>query len=90
MIGASSLQDFNNYFQLFKNTMGGFRELTDSEKLNRQPERVRIKTVEQTGTLAEAFSRYNVKEQRMNELAILNGMNLNDRIERGTLIKVIE
>lgn len=90
MIGASSVADFNGYAQLFQNSMQGFRELTDQEKINRQPERVRIKTVQQTATLGNALSRLGVDQKRMEELAILNGMTLNDRVEQGMLIKVVE
>ena len=90
MIGASSLANFNGYSQLFQNTMRGFRVLDDPEKINRQPERVKIKTVQQNGTLSQAFGNFGVEEKKMEELATLNGMTLNDRVEKGTLIKVIE
>lgn len=89
MIGASSLSDFNSYFQLFKNTMGGFRQLTDPDKLNRQPKRIKVETVQQSGTLAQALSGFRVNEKEMEQMAVLNGMMLNDRVERGTLIKVV-
>jgi predicted Zn-dependent protease len=90
MIGASTLADFNNYFQLFKNTMGGFRELTDQEKINRKPQRIKIKTVDQNGTLGQALTRLNVPQKQMNELSILNGMTLDEPVQRGMLIKVLE
>lgn len=90
MIGASSLADFNSYFQLFQNTMGGFRVLDDPDKLNRQPKRVRVKTVQQNGTLGQALKGFGVNDKQMNELAIVNGMTVNERVERGMLIKVIE
>jgi predicted Zn-dependent protease len=64
--------------------------VTDQSIINRQPERVRVKPVRQTGTLTEAFRSLNVQQNRMEELAILNGMLLTDRVEQGTLIKVIE
>ena len=90
LIGATSAADFNAYAQLFQSTMGTFRELTDPSKLNKQPQRVRVKTVPQNGTLAQALGSLKADQQRMEELAILNGMNLNDQVERGMLIKVIE
>jgi predicted Zn-dependent protease len=89
-IGASTQADFNAYMQLFQSTMGTFRELTDPSRINKQPERVRVKTVPQNSTLAQALSSLRVSQNRMEELAILNGMNLNDPVERGMLIKVIE
>jgi predicted Zn-dependent protease len=90
LMGLSTQADFNNYMQLFQSTMGTFSTLNDPSKLNKQPERVRVKTISQTGTLAQAFSRFNVKQDRMEELAVLNGMNLNDQVSGGMLIKVIE
>lgn len=89
MIGASSLADFNGYFQIFQNTMGGFSVLNDPDKLNRQPRRVRIKTVQQAGTLAQALGNQG-DQKKMDELATLNGMALSEPVEKGMLIKVIE
>lgn len=90
LIGASTQADFSAYMQLFQSTMGTFRELTDRSKLSKQPERVRVKTVGQNGTLAKALGSLRVAQNRMEEIAILNGMMLNDPVERGMLIKVIE
>lgn len=90
IIGASSQQDFNNYMQTFQSSIGTFRELSDPDKLNKQPERVRIKSVPQNGTLGDAFSRLQVKRDRIEEMAILNGMLLTDPVEKGMLIKVVE
>lgn len=90
LMGMSSPNDFNTYFPLFTATMQNFSALTDPDKLNRQPERVRVKTVQQTATLAQIFRTYNVSDTRMEEMAILNGMQLTDQIQRGTLIKVVE
>ncbi len=90
MLGASSQNDFNTFVPLFQNTMGGFSVLNDQEKINRQAKRVRIKTVQSSTTLDQALGGFGVSGKQLSELAILNGMNLTDRVERGTLIKVIE
>lgn len=90
MIGASAKSTFNTHFQLFQNSMTSFAELTDSEKLSREPERIRIKTVERSSTLAQALGSFNMPEKRFEELAVLNGMTLDERIQGGTLIKVVE
>jgi predicted Zn-dependent protease len=70
--------------------MQSFKELTDASKLNRKPDRVRIKTVKTSGTLQQAFLSFNVPQKRLEELAIVNGMKLTDRVTQGMLIKVIE
>lgn len=89
IMGITTANDFNNYFNTFSNTMTNFKQLTDQAKINKQPERVRIKTVGQSTSLAQALQSLNMPSNRMEELAVLNGMQLNDRVEKGTLIKVI-
>ena len=86
-MGITSAQLFNNYAQLFSNTMQSFRELTDAAKLNKKSEHVRIKTVPQATTMAQALQSFKVDSKRMEELAILNGMSLQDRVEKGMMIK---
>lgn len=90
IIGVSSANDFNAYAPLFTNTMQSFRALTDQAKLNKKPDRVRIKTVSQNSTLDQALRRFNVQTNKLEEHAILNGMKLTDALTQGTLIKVIE
>jgi predicted Zn-dependent protease len=90
LLGASSPADFNNYSTTFTQTMRNFKQLTDTQKINKLPERVRIKTVRQTGTLRQALANYKVHEKRMEETSILNGMNLTDQVAQGSLIKVVE
>ena len=90
MLGASSKNNFNNYFQAFNSSMSGFRALTDPAKLNKQPERIDIKTVSNNGTLEAALRNHGVPEKRMQELATLNGMALKDKVDKGMLIKIIK
>jgi len=90
IIGVSSLNDFNVYAQYFSNTMQSFRQLNDPSKINKKPERVRVKTVRQDATFEQAMRNYNVPDRRIEEFAILNGMRRTDRVSAGSLIKVIE
>ena len=90
LLGATSVNDFRTFSPTFQNSIGSFSVLTDPSKLNRQPERIRVKEVPQSGTLAEAFRALNVDQKRMEELATLNGLRLTDRVERGRLIKTIQ
>jgi predicted Zn-dependent protease len=89
LIGVSTLADFNNYANAFSNTMQNFKQLTDPSKLNKKPERVRIKTINQATTLEQALRGYRVDQKRFEEMAILNGMKLKDKLASGTLIKII-
>ncbi|WP_207422658.1 M48 family metalloprotease [Desertivirga brevis] len=89
LIGVTSAADFNNRVNLFTSTMQSFSKLTDPAKLNKKPERVHVKTLSQATTFEQALKTYNVPAKRYQELAILNGMELKDRLEKGTLIKVV-
>lgn len=90
MIGVSAASTFNTYAPTFTSSMDRFAPLTDQEKINRQPEKVRIKTVQQNNALAEVLKSYKIPEKRREEIAVLNGMQLTDRLTKGMLIKVIE
>lgn len=86
--GVSSDTDFNAYASTFASTMRNFNRLTDAAKLNVQPIRIRVKKVQQNGTLADAFRYFGVPQNQMNELALLNNLELNDRVQSGKLIKI--
>lgn len=87
--GVAGLADFPQYERFFSNTMNGFRTLTDYNKINVTPNRIRIKTVYTDGTFLQALRAFNMPEKKHKELAIINGMELTDRVTRGMLIKTI-
>jgi predicted Zn-dependent protease len=89
ILGASSVNDFNNYSQYFLQSMNNFKELKDASKLNKQPDRIRIKTVKQSGTLKQALSSYNMAANKQEEISLLNGIQLTDRVLAGSLIKIL-
>ena len=90
MIGVTLLPLFDNYASIFKSSMESFRTLTDQGKINKKPERIRIKTVQQDGTLAQALKHYGTSDKRMEEVSILNGMSATDKVDKGMLIKIID
>lgn len=90
IIGASTPADFDGYVRVFQGSMGSFGELRDQSKINRKPERIRVVEVARNGSLAQTLKRFNIPETRMNELATLNGMTLEDQVAKGRLIKLIE
>lgn len=87
--GVSTIKEFAQYQAFFTNTMENFKPLTDPSKINVQPEVISIKTVNRNMTLANALQSYNMKNDRMNELAILNGMELTDQVKAGSKIKIV-
>jgi predicted Zn-dependent protease len=90
ILGVSATSTFNNYQGFFTSTMQSFRQLTDAAKINKQPQRVRIKTVAANATLEQALRGFKVPENRIEELSIVNGMQRNAAVTKGMLIKVIE
>lgn len=88
MIGLSMAADFNQYQPFFQNSIQSFRELTDQAKINKKAERIRIRTVNNATTLAQALRNSGMPDRRMEELAILNGMRLTDNVPAGTMIKI--
>jgi predicted Zn-dependent protease len=89
MIGISTLEQFNSYALVFSASMENFRTLTDPEKINVQPERISIQEVQENTTLAKFLQSFNIPEERFEELAILNGMELNEPVKQGMLIKTL-
>ncbi|WP_232830166.1 M48 family metalloprotease [Lewinella sp. IMCC34191] len=87
MSGLSMAQDFNKYARAMEGSIRSFSELTDQSKLNRKPERIKIVEVASAGTLQQALTRAGVPQARLEEFAILNGLNLANQLPAGYLIK---
>ncbi|QDA61337.1 M48 family metalloprotease [Hymenobacter jejuensis] len=89
LVGLTAPSTFETYAPQFQRTAQGFQRLTAADKLNRQPERVRIKTAKTSTTLASALAANGVPSKRYEELAILNGMKTTDKLTAGQLYKVV-
>lgn len=90
LLGLSSQQEFSRYERDFDATIGSFNRLTDPNKLNRQAERIRIATVSGNKTLQSALQSEGIPGNRIQEFSILNGMQPNQTVQSGTLIKVLK
>lgn len=89
-LGVTQSSAFDNYLQTFRGTMNNFRRLNDPDKLNRKADRIRIATVRSTGPLSRILKENGAADEDIEELAILNGMDLNETVQSGSLIKLIE
>jgi predicted Zn-dependent protease len=89
ILGISALENSPTYLPVFQRTMQAFQELKDAEKLNRKPDVVRIKAVPRRMPLQAALEHFSMPKDRLEELAILNGMGLEDTLEKDWLIKVV-
>jgi len=87
--GFALAQDFNAYVGSFDKVMYGFKELKDVAKINVQPERIDIVPASKSGTLGQVLNAHGVPTSRHRELSILNGMEVTEQVQQGTLIKLI-
>jgi predicted Zn-dependent protease len=87
--GVSAEPNFSTYSNAFASTMGSFARLTDQARINVTPEKVFVKAVPRSGTLASAFTALSVRQDRMEEMALLNNMELTDKVNAGRLIKIV-
>ena len=88
-IGLAAPASFASYAPQFAAAAQGYQRLTEAAKLNRQPERVRIKTAKTAVSLSQALAASGIASKRYEELAILNGMKTTDRLAVGQLYKVV-
>ncbi|MCJ7782975.1 MAG: M48 family metalloprotease [Desulfobacterales bacterium] len=88
--GLTSVERFQSYGPLFENTMRQFRELSDPRRIDVKPDRIRIRATRSSDTLENALRSLNVPNEKLKEVALLNGGNLNQIIPANTLIKVVE
>ncbi len=89
LMGITHSTNYSSFEPVFLNSMKSFKELRDTEKLNRKPERIRLKTVPSNSSLQQVLAGFGVPEDRLEEISLINGMELNAPVEKGALIKVI-
>jgi len=66
-----------------------FNKLIDPKYLNRQAERLKIQRVKSSTTLQAFLKQAGMPSARHQELAILNGMELNAQLKAGSMVKTI-
>lgn len=87
--GMSKFADFRRYEGVFVQTMNSFDSLTDPAKINVKPDRIYVKEVKQNGSLSTALRSYQMPQDKYDELALINGMQLTDQVKKGSLIKIL-
>jgi predicted Zn-dependent protease len=88
--GETSVERFQNYAPAFENTMHQFKELSDPKRIYVKPDRIRIRSAKATDTLENVLRSFGVPKEKLKEMALLNGKNLDQVIPANTLIKVVE
>ena len=87
--GLSNKLNFSRYGDTMENCMRGFNRLTNPQKINVEPNRIRIKTVAKTGTLESTLQSFGVAADKMELHSLLNGMELTSTVSANSLIKVV-
>ena len=88
-MGLANSSDFAQYQEPLTQSMANFKNLTDPSKINVKPDRIRVKQVPKDMTLSQVLQYYKVPAASHEEMAVINGMQLEDRLKSGTFIKVI-
>ncbi len=88
--GVSELADFDQQVSHFNQTMRNFKVLNDAAKINKKPQRLSIKSASKNATLQSLLKDSKISgEQLMEEHALINGMDLDQTITKGSLYKII-
>lgn len=88
-LGYTEQGRFDGYSSVFNQTMGRFNNLTDSRKINVKPERLALMRTTTQGSLRQALGKFGVPNAKLEDMAILNGMKLDDAVPANTLLKVV-
>lgn len=83
--------DFAAFRASFDQALKGFGRLTNNEAMRKQPDRLKVRKAPRSGSFADVLAALNIKDNEMKaRLALLNGVELNDSIQRGQLIKIVD
>lgn len=88
-LGYTESSRFNSYARVFSETLVGFKSLTDPARVNVASEKIKIIKVARTDTLANILKGYGYDEARQKQLAVMNAIELADKVPAGTLLKTI-
>lgn len=81
---------FSTFTQTFTAVMTDFDELRNPAALNKKPQRVHIVVAPHSGDLSSVLRAFNMKEEALKELAVLNGRQLEDQVAKGDYLKVVK
>ncbi len=87
--GLSAPTDVQQYLPLFDSTAHGFKNLDDHRMIDVSPDIIQVRTAGTQKTCREIFNDMGVPEDKVEELAIVNGFELNQVIPAGTRIKIV-
>ncbi|MEW5900711.1 MAG: M48 family metalloprotease [Acidobacteriota bacterium] len=87
--GYADSSRFASYERAFQHTMRNFDDLRDQRILEVRPDRVRVRGAPERGTLGQVLSAMGVPHDKLEKTALLNGLELEDLVQKGMLLKII-
>jgi len=87
--GLAGQDGFSQYSSTFSRTLSGFKNLEDPSKINVKPKKLTVKTIARAGILRTLLKQFGTPDSELENLAVLNGMQLADKVNAGTLIKIV-
>jgi predicted Zn-dependent protease len=87
--GLAGEGTMTSYAGTFDPVARGFGRLDNSALADVSPRRIEVRGVERRTTLERAFNSFNVPEDKIDDLAILNGRELLDVLEPGERVKLV-
>jgi predicted Zn-dependent protease len=88
--GFAGVSSFSSVATALEQPAASFAPVTDQAKLNRQPQRLTVKSIDRPSTLEEALQSYRVDSKLWPRIAWMNELQLADRLQPGRRIKVVE
>jgi predicted Zn-dependent protease len=87
--GYSETADFPGFTGAFARVMEGFEEVRDPTVLDKKPARVFVKQAPNTAQLGTVLRGLGASDKMLDDMAILNGRQLTDTVQKGTWLKVV-
>jgi len=88
-MGYTGDSKFVTYSDLISDSLNSFKPLTDQTKINVKPERIKIIKAGKTDSLANILKPYGYSAEKQKQIAIMNALELSDKVAAGTLLKII-
>ena len=89
LVAYTSPDRYGRMRNVFREIFGSFSRLTDPEDLNVQPQRIVLYRVPRETSARQALLDSGVVAGQLEEMALVNHVRLEDRVEAGTLLKSV-
>jgi predicted Zn-dependent protease len=86
---ATAQSDYPTYQYTINNTINSFNRLTTPAYINQTPKRVAIRRIRQSQSLGNFLSSLGIPEKDWKQIAIINGMEVNQQLSVDQLVKII-